>query len=60
MREAKGIVGALCKNRTPTDRSFSVLALRRRYAGTWCVVLLLWKHSRAGNSPALPRACTLR
>lgn len=29
LREAKGIVGALCKNRTPTDGSFSVLAPRR-------------------------------
>lgn len=27
LREAKGIVGALCKSSTPTDGSFSVLAL---------------------------------
>lgn len=42
---AKGIVGALCKSKTPTDRSPRVLALSghaKFYVGSW-------KGSSAGN-----------
>ena len=54
--ETKGIVGALCKNRTPTDGSFSVLALPRHVVR--CASAM--ETFQGGKNPALARACTLR
>ena len=50
LREAKSIVGALGKSRTPTDRYFSILALPGHVAFCACVIGKIPGRERARSS----------